>query len=159
MPEFEEIYGLYSPPIFRVCLGYLGDPEQAKDITQETFISVWQNLSKFRNDSKISTWIYRIATNHCLRAVEKRNRSIPMDLPENSIPVQEESMNEKLNFLYTAISELEEFDRLIISWVLEDIPQWEIAEIIGINPGNLRVRIHRIKEKLAQKFRKYGSFE
>jgi len=159
MQDFETIYTLYSPQIFRVCMGYVNDAEQAKDLTQETFISVWKNLSSFRQESKISTWIYRIATNNCLRAIEVGKRMIKTELPLHLPDIPEEGPEEKLRFLYRAISELEETERIIISLLLEDLPQGEIADIVGLNPGTVRVRIHRIKEKLAIKFRAYGQFE
>jgi RNA polymerase sigma-70 factor (ECF subfamily) len=159
MPDFEEIYSLYSPQIFRVCMGYVNDHDQAKDLTQETFIAVWRNLPSFRNESKISTWIFRIATNNCLRAIEKNKRVTKVELPVNLAAVHEETQEEKLTFLYNCIAELEEMDRIIISLVLEDLPQAEIASIIGLSAGNIRVKIHRIKEKLAIKFKDHGQFE
>jgi len=140
-------------------MGYVNDSEQAKDITQETFISVWQNLPTFKNRSKISTWIFRIATNNCLRALEKSKRIIKTELPLHLPEITEETHNDKLAFLYTCIAQLEETDRIIISLVLEDIPQAEIAEIVGLTSGNTRVKIHRIKEKLAAKFKDHGQFE
>lgn len=83
MAEFEEIYQQYSPQVFRVCMGYVNDADQARDLVQETFIAVWRNLASFRNDSKISTWIFRIVTNNCLRAIEKSKRLIRTELPVN----------------------------------------------------------------------------
>jgi len=158
--DFEEIYSLYSSQIFRVCMGYINDREQAKDLTQETFISVWKNLSTFRNQSKISTWIFRIATNNCLRALERSKRvmitELPFHLPDEP---HEETQEEKLTFLYNCIAELEETERIIISLVLEDLPQAEIAAIVGLRTVNTRVKIHRIKEKLAIKFKYHGQFE
>jgi RNA polymerase sigma-70 factor (ECF subfamily) len=158
MTDFEEIYSKHSPQIYRVCMGYFNDPDQAKDITQETFISVWKNLASFRNQSQISTWIFRIATNNCLRALEKSKRVVTTELPLNLPAVHEETQEDKLAFLYQCINELEETERIIISLVLEDLPQGEIAEIIGLTPGNTRVKIHRIKEKLAIKFKANGQF-
>lgn len=157
--EFEEIYALYAPQIFRVCMGYINDHEQAKDLTQETFISVWRNLSSFKSESKISTWIFRIATNNCLRAIEKSKRVIKTELPYNLPAPEEEGPEEKLTFLYNCIAELDETDRIIISLVLEDLPQAEIATIVGLSNVNTRVKIHRIKEKLAIKFKAHGQFD
>ena len=159
MPDFETIYLTYSPQIFRVCMGYVNNHEQAKDLTQETFVSVWRNLPGFRNESKISTWIFRIATNNCLRAIEINKRTIKVELPVNLPESKEESDEEKLAFLYHAIGELEEMERIIISLVLEDLPQAEIADIVGLSAVNTRVKIHRIKEKLAKKFKSNGQFE
>jgi RNA polymerase sigma-70 factor (ECF subfamily) len=158
MTDFEEIYSKYSPQIFRVCMGYTNDKEQAKDLTQETFIAVWKNLSSFRNEAKISTWIFRIATNNCLRAIEKLKRvtltELPLNLPEHI----EETQEERLAFLYQCINELEETERIIISLVLEDLPQAEIAAIVGLSTTNIRVKIHRIKEKFTIKFKAHGQF-
>ena len=159
MAEFEEIYQQYSPQIFRVCMGYVNDADLARDLVQETFISVWRNLHSFRNDSKISTWIFRIATNNCLRAIEKSKRIVQTELPENLPEIIEESPEEKLQLLYNCIAELEEMDRIIISLVLEDLPQAEIASIVGLSNANIRVKVHRIKEKLSLKFKKHGQFE
>ncbi len=157
--EFEEIYLKYSPQIFRVCMGYINDHEAAKDLTQETFISVWKNLDSFKNQSKISTWIFRIATNNCLRAIEKSKRVSTEELPLNLADKLEENNDEKLAFLYNCIAELEETERIIISLVLEDLSRDEIASIVGLSSVNTRVKIHRIKEKLAQKFKQHGQFE
>ncbi len=157
--DFEEIYIQYAPGIYRVCMAYLNDPDQARDLCQETFISVWQNLSSFREQSKISTWIFRIATNNCLRAIEKSKKVKISGLPAELPFIQEETKEAKLNFLYRCIAELEETDRIIISLVLEDLPQEEIAEVTGMGYSNIRVRIHRIKEKLTEKFKQHGQFE
>lgn len=161
--EFEEIYAEFSPRIFRVCMGYVNDYAQAQDLTQETFIAVWRNLFAFKNESKISTWIFRIATNHCLRALEKSKRitniDLPFDLPAPDETGTGEKKEAQLQFLYACISELEETDRIIISLFLEDVPQAEIAVIVGLSNANVRVKVHRIKEKLAYMFRKYGRFD
>ena len=150
--QFDEIYKTYWQKIYRLCLGYVNDADWAKDIAQETFITVWQQLPKFRNDSGIGTWIFRIASNHCLRQVE-RNKRIPRLGIQTEIPeIIEPSIEGKTAFLYQCIAELAETDRLIISLELEDIKQAEIAQIVGISEANVRVRIHRIKEKLTKKF-------
>ncbi|MXV51941.1 sigma-70 family RNA polymerase sigma factor [Pedobacter sp. HMF7647] len=155
---FEDLYKQYSPQIFRVCLGYTNNRDQAKDLVQETFVSVWKSLPGFRNESHISTWIFRIATNHCLRAIEVAKRMPAAELPFDLTETQEESPEEKLTFLYQCIAGLQETDRVIISLELEGLPQLSIAEIVGLSSGNVRVRIHRIKEKLTQKFKANEQF-
>lgn len=152
MPVFEAIYKTYWQKIFRLCMGYVNDHDLAKDMAQETFIIVWQQLPKFRNEANIGTWIFRIASNNCLRHIEKQNRfpraELPPNLAEEKIPGSEP----KIQFLYKCIAELPETDRIIISLELENIKQAEIASIVGLSESNIRVRIHRIKEKLNQKF-------
>ncbi len=136
-------------------MGYVNDHDWAKDIAQETFITVWSQLPKFRNESSIGTWIFRIASNHCLRQIEKQKRmpkgELPPDLPEAESP----NIESKVEFLYKCISGLAETDRIIISLELEDVKQADIATIVGISEGNVRVRIHRIKEKLMRQVEQY----
>ena len=152
---FDEIYKTYWQRIFRLCMGYVNDADLAQDLAQETFIIVWKQLSKFRNESAIGTWIFRIASNHCLRQMEQQKRypktALPLDLREEKQP----TIEPQLQFLYKCISELPETDRIIISLELENVKQAEIAAIIGLSEANVRVKIHRIKEKLTQKFKGY----
>jgi len=155
---FEEIYAQYAPKIFRLCMGYVNDHEHAQDLTQETFIAVWQHLSSFRQEAAIGTWIFRIASNNCLRSMERKKRVTHVELPVHLEEIMEETKEEKLQLLYRCIAELEETERIIISLVLEDLPQAEIAAIVGLSDGNTRVKIHRIKEKLSQKMKQHGKF-
>lgn len=153
---FEEIYELYWQRIFRLCMGYVNDTELAQDLAQETFIIVWQQLPKFRNESSIGTWIFRIASNNCLRQIEKEKKFAKTDLHINLEEKKQESMEPQIQMLYQFISELPETDRIIISLELEEIRQAEIAHIVGLSESNIRVKIHRIKEKLTQKFKDNG---
>ncbi len=154
--EFKEIYKIYWQKIYRVCRGYVNDDDWAKDIAQDTFVMVYNKLNTFQNQSKISTWIFRIAVNNCLRQLEIQKRLPKSELLDNLLHQQEEiTNNTKIEFLYQSINELKEIDRIIISLELEDIKQAEIAIIVGISEANVRVKIHRIKEKLTEKFKNY----
>lgn len=153
---FEAIYQSYWDRIYRLCMGYVNDSEWAQDIAQETFITVWQKLPQFRHESSISTWIFRIASNQCLRQIEKQQRMPKGQLPAEMEDKLEPNSDDRISFLYRSISALNETDRIIISLELEGVKQAEIAEIIGISEINVRVRIHRIKDKLTEKFKSYG---
>ncbi len=156
--DFETIYKTYWQKVYRICMGYVNDTDTAKDLAQETFVKVLQQLHNFRNEAAIGTWIFRIASNTCLRQLQRDKKivtsELPMELKEEAI---ETTIEKEVQILYRCISELKEVDRIIISLELEDMDQKEIAKIIGISEGNIRVRIHRIKEKLRNKFKKYGS--
>ena len=78
--QFKDIYNNYSQKVLRLCLGYTGDSAQADDLCQEVFIKVWENLSKFRGDSQISTWIYRITVNTCLLHLRNEKKENKVDL-------------------------------------------------------------------------------
>jgi RNA polymerase sigma-70 factor (ECF subfamily) len=156
---FKQIFDTNSKKIFHLCYGYTGDADAANDLLQETFLKVWQNLDKFKNKSLISTWIYRIAVNTCLTYLRSEKRQAKDELTDNIIETRAEEYsekNEQIALLYKSISKLEENDRLIITMVLDELPYAEIAEISGISEGNLRVKIHRIKQRLTEIYNQHA---
>lgn len=136
-------------------MGYVNDQDLAKDLAQETFMIVLKKLPEFRNEAKISTWIFRIASNICLRQIERRKRFARDELPKNLSAENTLDIEPQIKFLYMCISELAETDRIIISLELENINQKDIANIVGLSSANVRVRIYRIKEKIRIKFEGY----
>ncbi len=154
--EFEAIYREYWSKIFRLCMGYVNDYGLAQDMAQETFIRVWQNLPSFRNEATVGTWIFRIATNYCLRQLERQQRMTLVELPVNWSEDERTDIEPQIQWLYQSIAELPEIDRIIISLELEEVRQAEIAQIVGLSESNIRTRIHRIKEQLTKKMRKNG---
>lgn len=158
---FKDIFQANSKKIYHLCYGYTGDDSAANDLMQETFVKVWQNLDKFRNQALISTWIYRIAVNTCLSYLRVEKRQAKDELTENIIENKPEDLSEKgeqVALLYKCISELEENERVIITMVLDEVPYAEIAQISGISEGNLRVKIHRIKQKLTEIYNRHERF-
>lgn len=150
---FRKIFETNSKKIYHLCYGYTGDSDAANDLLQETFLKVWQNLDKFRNQAMISTWIYRIAVNTCLTYLRSEKRQAKDELTDQLVESKAEEFsekNEQVALLYKCISKLEESERIIITMVLDELPYAEIADISGISEGNLRVKIHRIKQKLTE---------
>jgi RNA polymerase sigma-70 factor (ECF subfamily) len=159
--QFKDIFQANSRKIYHLCYGYTGDSDSANDLMQETFLKVWQNLDKFRNQAMISTWIYRIAVNTCLSWLRIEKRQAKDELTEHIAETRAEEFsekNEQIALLYKCISQLEENERIIITMVLDEVPYPEIAEISGISEGNLRVKIHRIKHKLTEIYNRYERF-
>ena len=155
---FKQIFQANSKKIYHLCYGYTGDDDAANDLLQETFLKVWQNLDKFRNQAMISTWIYRIAVNTCLTYLRSEKRQakdeLTPELEETTGEVISEK-NEQVALLYKCISKLEESERIIITMVLDEVPYPEIAEISGISEGNLRVKVFRIKQRLTELYNQY----
>lgn len=152
--NFETIYNSNYPKVYRLCLGYTnGNESLSKDLAQEVFIKVWQNLDTFRNASSLSTWIYRITVNTCLLELRKKTHlSITKHLSHiHDIEESNAKANEKkLNELYRCINTLKTEDKTIILLELETLPQKEIADIMGLSHEVIRVRIHRIKKELTK---------
>lgn len=161
---FDKIYRELKDKIFRLCLGFTGNEFEANDLFQEIMILIWNNLHKFRNESSISTWVYRIAANRALLYVntKKRKDSLFQEIDKSNKELSqifEENDNqfytdEKIKFLYKAISELNEFDRIIISLTLEGYSYAEISEVTGLNTSHVGVKINRIKKVLKTKLEK-----
>ncbi len=151
--QFTTIYHQHHAKVFRLCKGYFnGEEETANDTVQEIFIKVWEHLDSFRNESTVSTWIYRISVNCCLLHARKpsvkkevRLQYLPDVAQEEYDPVTEEQLRK----MYHCIGQLEEVGKLIILLVLEGVDYQEIAGVVGISEDSLRVRIHRIKKSLA----------
>jgi len=150
---FEEIYATYWQRVFRLCMGFVNNSDWAKDIAQDTFVTVLQNLPKFRNESSIGTWIFRIASNQCLRQIEHNKRLPKSELKKDVAENATSNIEQQTAFLYQCIASLPEAERLIISLELEDVKQAEIAAVMGISEANVRVKIHRIKDKLIKMFK------
>lgn len=153
---FEPIYKENYQKVLRLCKGYLnGDEIVAKDVTQEVFIKVWQKLDTFKNDANISTWIYRIAVNTCLmnlRKVKKRTLIYETPLGNLEAPIDNDSEDREKQFqqLYNCINKLNTINKSIILLELEDLPQQDIAEIMGLSHEAIRTRVHRIKNQLTK---------
>jgi RNA polymerase sigma factor (sigma-70 family) len=139
--------------VYRICLAYLYDRSHAADLYQEIMLQVWKSMPRFRGDSSINTWIYRIAVNTAITYNAQYKKSRHAELPDMGgvadTGIQEKIQQEaELNRLTTAIGQLEEHDRLLVSLMLEGMSYKEIAEITGSNTNNIGVRINRIKTRL-----------
>ncbi|MFY0607104.1 MAG: RNA polymerase sigma factor [Cyclobacteriaceae bacterium] len=151
---FESLHQQHHPMVKQMCMGFMkGDLAMANDLSQEVFINIWRALDKFRGASSHKTWIYRVTVNTCLKHIgkNKARNQIPFGELEQELPsVDNESENTENHHLalYRAIGQLKELDRLIIMMVLDDLKYTEIANVIGLSEGNLRVKIHRIKATL-----------
>ena len=151
--QFDELYRTHRRRVARLCLGYCGgDAATADDLLQEVFLRVWLNLSEFRNEAALSTWLYRICVNTCLqwvRTAKRRPEQPGLALPDVPAPAPD-AQAAQLARLHRALARLPEADRLLMMLVLDDLPYARIAEICDQTEGNIRVRLHRIRQRLTQ---------
>lgn len=136
--------------IYKVCKMYRDSKEDQEDLFQEIVLQLWKAYPKFRNESKVSTWMYRIALNTAIATFRRNNieldfqGSIPKEYHSNYIEMPSE--NEER--MFEAIRTLNKAERAIIALHLEDYSHREIGEITGITENYVGVKISRIKEKL-----------
>lgn len=162
---FEHLVTSHQDRIFDFCVRMLGDREESSDVVQEIFVSVHQHLSRFRMDSKLSTWLFRIAKNHCLNRIKylrRRGRGRSEELGDVSELALQESVgptpkpDDQLQaehdrqVVRSAIAQLDEDQRMLVALRdIEGLSYEEIMEITELPEGTVKSRLHRAREKLA----------
>ncbi|MCB0837035.1 MAG: RNA polymerase sigma factor [Bacteroidetes bacterium] len=161
--QFKELVSQHKDQIYRICYGYLYDRTEVHDLYQEILINIWNNLDSFRNEAKISTWIFRIAVNSALmfnRTSRRKSRVFvdreisPDQFVASDQMAEKKSKEKALDFLAYCISQLPKEDRLIIGMVLEKVSYKEISSVMGITTSHTGVKIKRIKERLSKMMEK-----
>ena len=147
--EFQENQNI----IHKVCRIYTNNQEAHNDLFQEITIQVWKAYPKFRGDSKLSTWMYRIGLNTAITLYRKSKRSIKtQDFDSVLHKIQstdyDDTEEEQLKIMYKAIHQLSDIDKALIFLYLEDKNYKEISQTIGISEVNARVKMNRIKTRL-----------
>lgn len=162
--EFVQLVRDNNGLILKVCNLYAATVQDRQDLYQEIVVQLWRAIPKFRHESKLTTWMYRVALNTAISDYRKQQRSIAtsdIDLFTKEIanPDEYADKEEKLKLLYAAISHLSDIEKAIVMLYLDDKPYEEMEDILGINQNNLRVKMNRIKEKLRQltKSEAYGT--
>lgn len=155
--SFNKVVHQHRDKIFRLCRGYLYDQSLADDLYQEVLINLWRSLKKFRGESSLSTWIYRVTVNTAI-TFNRKSKKQPQQTELSHIfadegQEQKEAVLQKerqLTRLHYCISQLPKEERLIITLVLEDVSYKEISEVMGISVNYTGVKIRRIKERLGK---------
>ena len=167
--DFEKIYIEYYPPIHHYLIRLIG-AKDAEDLTQEVFVKVAQTLNLFRSEAKVSTWLYRIATNTAIdrmREASFRREFVPGEFEATGTDLNtcRTSLEEKVAQKATnecirgVIEKLPDNYRLpVILSELEGFPNQEIAEILGVSLEVVKVRLHRGKARLKKELSNYCRF-
>jgi len=139
--------------IHKVCIMYESDRDIRNDLFQEIVLQLWKSFPGFRGESKITTWMYRIALNTAISGYRKQSRKVKTeDLHEVHFNISEQyggdEAEENIQKLQHAIRQLSDIERAMVMMALDEVPYEEIAETIGITQNNVRVRMNRIREKL-----------
>jgi len=138
--------------IIKLCRAYTNSQEDFEDYYQEVCLQIWRSKENFREESKWSTWVYRVSLNVCLTLLKKKKNNVQHFVSDSVMDEETEDnyafSDESLNQLYDGIRKLSEIDRAIIMLYLDEKPYQEIAAIIGTNANNIGVRVKRIKVRL-----------
>ncbi len=156
--EFVRVIQENQALIYKVSKVYTNNREDERDLYQEIVYQLWKSFSSFRNESKLSTWMYRIALNTAISNINKEKRKVRL-LPINEWDLNrpdtdDHAREERFEILYAHIRELNTVEKGIILLYLEGKSYEEMAVITGFTTTNIGTRLGRIKQKLISKINK-----
>ncbi|MBC8490322.1 MAG: sigma-70 family RNA polymerase sigma factor [Bacteroidetes bacterium] len=170
---FKVVFNKYQKKVFNACMGFLHNKNDAEDITQEVFIEIYKSINKFRKDSKLSTWIYRIAVNKSLNFIRDNKKSnwlksvetlfsgaknpeiaIKYNLSDDPGKIIENK--ERAVMLHKAIGSLPKNQKIAFTLnKYEDLSYKQIAEVMELSLFSIESLIHRAKMNLQKKLLNY----
>lgn len=163
---FQVLVEKYQPMVVNTCRGIVHNHADAEDVAQDVFLEAFRNSAAFRGDAKLSTWLYRIATNRSLNFVRNskrrrliqsiedaftggRNRNSEISENSNDQPDHQISGTERARMLYKAIDRLPEKQRVAFTLnKYEELSYQQIAEVMEISLASVESLIHRAKKNL-----------
>jgi len=169
---FQTLVEQYQDRVINTCYGFVRDREDAKDIAQEVFIEIYQSLEKFREEAKLSTWIYRISVTKSLDFLRRKNRKKRMgqfkklfniddvaeriEQPSGNNPDKNMEARERAQILQQAMDRLPENQKIAITLSkYEGFSNKEISEIMNTSVSSVESLIHRAKVNLKKKLYRY----
>lgn len=157
---YQEVVDTYGAALDRLARAYEFDPEARRDLLQDIHLHLWRSFAHFDGRCALRTWLYRVAHNvaaaHVIRQRRLRTHLVSIETIE-TMPDREQAElaagnAESLDRLRLLIQRLKPLDRQIIVSYLEEMDAASIAEITGLSPANVAVKIHRIKNVLRRWF-------
>lgn len=162
--EFTVLVDTYKNVVFTVALRMVKNREEAEEVAQDTFIKVYKSLGKFKGDSKLSTWIYRIAYNTCLdrlKKSERRRKDVAIDelegfeIKDIDNALEKLVQSEKQEMIKACIAKLSPKDAALLTlFYLEEKNLNELGEIIKMNQNAVKVGLFRARGRLAKVLKK-----
>ncbi|WP_101688708.1 sigma-70 family RNA polymerase sigma factor [Dysgonomonas massiliensis] len=150
--EFIELICQNERLIYKVCSFYASDDLPLADLYQESVINLWTGYPKFRGESSVSTWIYRVVLNTCISGLRKEKRT-PKGISVaglNEVLPDLKDMTEEINEMYRLINRLKTVEKAIVLLWLEEKTYQEIADIMGLTVCNVATKLKRSKIKLKE---------
>jgi len=151
--EFLDILGKNVGIILKIARAYTVNVADKEDLINDIALELWKSFRRFKGDSKVSTWIYRVALNTSMNYKRKREKDklfFPDDLNQfqNRELINDPPDSSNSDILYQCIDELNQLNKAIILLYLDGNSHDEISEITGISKTNVGTRISRIKEQI-----------
>ncbi len=170
---FGELLDEFQQKVFHTCISFVPNREDAEDIAQEVFLEVYRSIHKFKGNSKLSTWIYKISTNKCLEFIRKKSAkkrfAFLQSISGNEIPIDKTNYftefnhpgvvlenKERTETIYLAINSLPESQRVVFTLAKLDGKSYqEIVEITGKSLPSVESIMFRAKKNLQKKLENF----
>ncbi len=147
--EFLDLIEKNQNIIHKVCRIYTDSKEDHADLFQEVLLQLWESYKRFKGESKVTTWMYRVSLYTAITSLKKRLRATKSKTELSGDDMVYEMEDQfKYEGLHLAIENLDEHEKAIILLYLDEKPYKEISEILGITENNVGVKVSRIKKKL-----------
>ena len=164
---FRTLVREHTPRMYRVALRITGSAAEAEDVVQEAWLAAWRSLAGFRQESAVSTWLYRVVTNSALAVLRRRRPTVSLDDPAPQSTVDSALLAaavpgpegrvvraEEVSAVLRAVGRLEVSQRVpLVLRELEGLSYEEVAEVLDVNVGALRSRLHRARVALLAELR------
>ncbi|MBK8504627.1 MAG: sigma-70 family RNA polymerase sigma factor [Saprospiraceae bacterium] len=159
---FAELYKLYSDKVYNTALSYAQNKEDAEEITQDVFTKIYRKASKFKGQSSVSTWVYRITVNTSLNKIKSKKKfsflqwgNSDIDKPDFEHPGILLEKRESSKILFRAIDSLPDSQKtaFILSFV-EELPRQEVADVMETSLKATESLLQRAKANLREKLKK-----
>jgi RNA polymerase sigma-70 factor (ECF subfamily) len=152
--RFDELYKTYGQNIYRLGFRLLGNQEEARDVTQETFLRLHQILNGGPSLEKPKSWLYKVAANYCKDLLKHRNLAprileASLGATEGANPERETELQEHSRLVRNALDRLSKQDQLLIILYLDGLSYTELAETTGIRISSVGKTLSRAIDKLA----------
>ena len=158
--EFAKLIKDNQGLIIKVSRLYTNTLEDEQDLFQEIVLQLWRSYDSFKGQSKISTWMYRVALNTAITLFRKKTKSPQtdelLDYHHSDFVEIDDEKQQNISTLYRVIKMLPNVERAIVTMYLDDLPYRDIAENLGITEVNARVKMNRLKKTLKQLMEKHA---
>ena len=149
----------YQHWVYNIAYGILGHHQDAEDVAQDAFLSVWENIGKFEFRSRFSTWLYRIVKNKCFNQIDQyqRRKTDPMEIDDTqpwvpldtATPEDEALRSEEKDIVHTALAKLKDsYREILVLRELRELSYEEISEILDCTLGRVKSRLHEARKAL-----------
>ncbi|GAB4415619.1 MAG: RNA polymerase sigma factor [Bacteroidia bacterium] len=157
---FGILYDRYADKVYRKCISFVKDEEQAMDMAQDVLLKAFTQLSRFRGKSRFSTWLYAVTYNYCVETYRRQSRHIKLDIDrgpdiaENTSEVEQDLLGLRADKLRAALEHISPEDKMILLLKYQDdVSIKELMDQLDISESAVKMRLARARQRVRELIR------